>query len=108
MVSELEQNFQQASEDVRNINQTPSQETLLILYSLYKQSIKGDATGKTPYLKGPVAVAKHSVATPGNAHGISHLNSHWIPLGDFQWEFPWVSPWDLPWDIRWEMLWDIP
>ena len=59
MVSELEQNFQQASEDVRNINQTPSQETLLKLYSLYKQSIEGDAAGKTPYLKGPVAVAKH-------------------------------------------------
>ena len=59
MVSELEQSFQQASEDVRNINQTPSQETLLKLYSLYKQSIEGDATGKTPYLKGPVAIAKH-------------------------------------------------
>ena len=59
MVLELEQNFQKAVEDVRSINRTPSQETLLILYSLYKQSIKGDATGKTPYLKGPVAVAKH-------------------------------------------------
>ena len=63
MVSELEQSFQQASKDVRNINQTPSQETLLNLYSLYKQSIEGDATGKTPYLKGPVAVAKHGAWT---------------------------------------------
>jgi acyl-CoA-binding protein len=40
--------FQAAAERVKTLTQAPSNDTLLELYSLYKQSTLGDVQGKRP------------------------------------------------------------
>ncbi|XP_017047792.1 acyl-CoA-binding protein homolog [Drosophila ficusphila] len=46
-MSEL-QEFNQAAEDVKNLNTTPSDNDLLELYSLYKQATVGDCNTDKP------------------------------------------------------------
>lgn len=42
------QQFDKAVEDVKNLNETPSNDQLLEIYALYKQATVGDCnTGKT-------------------------------------------------------------
>ena len=45
---ELQQLFTQAAADSKTLNQKPDNDTLLKLYSLYKQSTEGDASGDGP------------------------------------------------------------
>jgi acyl-CoA-binding protein len=47
-MSELEQAFKQAAEDVQKLRTRPSNQDLLQLYSLFKQGSVGDVTGKRP------------------------------------------------------------
>ncbi|MES2773193.1 MAG: acyl-CoA-binding protein [Bacteroidota bacterium] len=57
----LNEQFQQAVADSKTLSEKPSNETLLQLYSLYKQSTEGDAEGDGP--GNPfdfVAKAKHN------------------------------------------------
>jgi acyl-CoA-binding protein len=44
----LKQDFEKASQDVTQLSSRPDNETLLTLYSLYKQATEGDAKGKRP------------------------------------------------------------
>lgn len=44
----VEQQFQQAVDDSKNLSARPSNETLLQLYSLYKQSTEGDVNVDPP------------------------------------------------------------
>lgn len=44
----LEQQFEQAQKDSKAISEKPSNETLLELYSLYKQGKEGDAPNEGP------------------------------------------------------------
>ena len=44
----LEEQFSQAQERVNKLSRRPSDLQLLELYSLYKQAIMGDVTGKRP------------------------------------------------------------
>jgi diazepam-binding inhibitor (GABA receptor modulator, acyl-CoA-binding protein) len=51
--------FEQAVEDSKSLPDRPSNETLLQLYSLYKQSTEGDANGEAPNMFDFVARAKY-------------------------------------------------
>lgn len=45
---ELKEQFEKAVTESKELPQKPSNETLLDLYSLYKQSIEGDISGDAP------------------------------------------------------------
>lgn len=45
---ELKEKFEKASESVMNLEERPSNEELLKLYSYYKQGTEGDVSGKRP------------------------------------------------------------
>jgi diazepam-binding inhibitor (GABA receptor modulator, acyl-CoA-binding protein) len=55
---DLTQEFQQAATDSKSLSEKPSNETLLQLYSLYKQATEGDASGEEPSPFDFVAKAK--------------------------------------------------
>ena len=56
---DLKQLFEQAATDSKNFSDRPSNETLLQLYSLYKQSTEGDVNGESPNMFDFVAKAKY-------------------------------------------------
>lgn len=56
---ELTQQFEQAVADSKNLSERPSNETLLQLYSLYKQATEGDVNGEAPNMFDFVAKAKY-------------------------------------------------
>lgn len=45
---ELKEQFEKAVTESKQLAEKPSNETLLQLYSLYKQSMEGDVTGEAP------------------------------------------------------------
>jgi acyl-CoA-binding protein len=45
---DLQEQFNQAAADSKNLNEKPSNETLLQLYSLYKQATEGDVNTDPP------------------------------------------------------------
>ena len=45
---DIKAQFEQAIADSKSLSQKPSNETLLQLYSLYKQSTEGDVSGEGP------------------------------------------------------------
>lgn len=51
--------FEQAVAESKTLSDRPSNETLLQLYSLYKQATEGDATGEAPNKFDFVAKAKY-------------------------------------------------
>ncbi len=58
-MSDLQSQFEQAAEDVQSLSDKPSNDTLLKLYSLYKQGTQGDVSGKRPGFTNPVGRAKY-------------------------------------------------
>ncbi len=56
---EVKSLFEKAIEDSKVLPEKPSNETLLNLYSLYKQSTEGDVKGETPGMFDFVAKAKY-------------------------------------------------
>jgi acyl-CoA-binding protein len=56
---DLTQQFEQAVADSKNLTDRPSNETLLQLYSLYKQATEGDVNGDAPTMFDFVAKAKY-------------------------------------------------
>ena len=58
-MSDLEQAFEQARQDVATLSERPDNDTLLELYALYKQGAEGDAHGPKPGLFDYVGNAKH-------------------------------------------------
>lgn len=59
MVSDLDKQFEQASERVKQLEQRPDNDTLLKLYALYKQGAEGDVSGERPGFFDFVGVAKY-------------------------------------------------
>jgi acyl-CoA-binding protein len=58
---ELKIQFEQAAAESKNLSQKPDNETLLSLYSLYKQATEGDVSGDGPSnMFDFVAKAKHN------------------------------------------------
>lgn len=58
-MSDLKQQFEQASERVKQLDQRPDNDTLLKLYALYKQGAEGDVSGERPGFFDFVGVAKY-------------------------------------------------
>lgn len=48
MSADLSSRFQQAAEDSKKLSKRPDNDTLLKLYSLYKQATLGDVSGSRP------------------------------------------------------------
>ncbi len=59
----LKDEFKKTSEEVKKLKTRPGNDTLLALYSLYKQATEGDATGKRPGLLDPKGRAKFDAWT---------------------------------------------
>ena len=57
-MSDLKSMFETAVADSKNLAERPSNDTLLQIYSLYKQGTSGDATGKRPGMFDMVGRAK--------------------------------------------------
>ena len=58
-MSDLKQEFEQASERVKQLEERPDNDTLLKLYALYKQGADGDVSGERPGFFDFVGVAKY-------------------------------------------------
>jgi len=58
-MSDLKQEFEQASGRVKQLEQRPDNDTLLKLYALYKQGAEGDVSGERPGFFDFVGVAKY-------------------------------------------------
>lgn len=58
-MSDLDQAFQQAFEDIQTLTERPDNDTMLKLYSLYKQGTEGDIQGDKPGFFDFVGVAKY-------------------------------------------------
>jgi acyl-CoA-binding protein len=58
-MSDLEQRFEAAAGTARQLASKPDNETMLLLYSLYKQAAGGDVSGKRPGILDPVGRAKY-------------------------------------------------
>lgn len=56
---DLKQQFEKAVADSKGLSEKPSNETLLQLYSLYKQATEGDVHGDAPTMFDFVAKAKY-------------------------------------------------
>jgi len=54
----LQEQFDQAQADSKNLSERPDNMTLLKIYALYKQASSGDADGKRPGFTDMVARAK--------------------------------------------------
>jgi diazepam-binding inhibitor (GABA receptor modulator, acyl-CoA-binding protein) len=48
VITDLAKQFEEASEDSKNLSERPSNDTLLQLYSLYKQATDGDVNTDPP------------------------------------------------------------
>jgi len=58
-VSDLQKQFEEASEKIKQLDQRPDNDTLLKLYALYKQGAEGDVSGERPGFFDFVGVAKY-------------------------------------------------
>lgn len=58
-MSDLNDRFEQASQDVKSLPERPDNEVLLKLYALYKQGSEGDVNGPKPGFFDFVGTAKH-------------------------------------------------
>ena len=58
-MADLDQQFNQAAADAKDLPERPDNETMLKLYSLYKQGSAGDVAGEKPGFFDFVATAKY-------------------------------------------------
>lgn len=58
-MSDLQNQFETAAEQAMNLSARPDNDTMLRLYSLYKQATVGDVQGKRPGFTNPVGRAKY-------------------------------------------------
>ena len=58
-MSDIKAQFEQAQKDVKTLTKKPSNEDLLTLYSLFKQSTDGDVKGARPGMLDMVGRAKY-------------------------------------------------
>lgn len=58
-MSDLNSLFETAVAESKNLSSRPNNDTMLKIYSLYKQATKGDATGKRPGMFDMVGRAKY-------------------------------------------------
>ena len=58
-MSDLKEQFEKASEEAQQLSSRPDNDTMLLLYSLFKQGTKGDVDGKRPGMTSFVARHKY-------------------------------------------------
>lgn len=58
-MSDLQNSFDQALKDVKDLKERPDNDTLLRLYALYKQGSEGDVSGDKPGFFDFVGTAKY-------------------------------------------------
>ncbi len=58
-MAEIDEKFKQAAQLVQTLTQKPDNNTLLNLYSLFKQGSEGDVTGSRPGMLNVVGRAKY-------------------------------------------------
>jgi acyl-CoA-binding protein len=58
-MADLKKEFQQAAQDVMNLEERPDNDTMLRLYALYKQGSEGDVSGPKPGFFDFVGTAKY-------------------------------------------------
>ena len=58
-MADLQEQFETAAAEAQQLSKRPDNESLLRLYSLYKQSTAGDVTGRRPGFTNPVGRAKY-------------------------------------------------
>lgn len=78
---ELKEQFELAVAESKSLSAKPSNETLLMLYSLYKQATEGDAPGEGP--SNPfdfVAKAKHNAWTEQKGKTAEESMNEYISL----------------------------
>lgn len=58
-MTDLQQRFEQAKQDVQGLSERPDNDTLLRLYAFYKQATEGDVSATKPGFFDFVGTAKH-------------------------------------------------
>ena len=58
-MSDLDTRFEKAAAEVHELDTRPDNRTLLKLYALYKQGLKGDVAGEKPAFHDFIGVAKY-------------------------------------------------
>jgi acyl-CoA-binding protein len=81
-VSNLQDQFQHASERVQQLDQRPDNDTLLKLYALYKQGAEGDVSGERPGFFDFVGVAKYEAWEKLKGTEPDEANRRYIELVD--------------------------
>lgn len=79
-MSDLDQAFEKAAEDVQKLPSKPDNDTLLKLYSLYKQGTNGDCDGARPGMFNMVARAKYDAWAKLKGTGQDEAKQRYIDL----------------------------
>ena len=62
-MSDFQHQFEQAAGDIRRLKERPDNDTLLVLYALYKQALEGDVHGCQPGFFDFIGTAKQEAWT---------------------------------------------
>jgi len=81
-VSDLKEQFEQASRRVKDLEERPDNDTLLKLYALYKQGSEGDVSGDKPGFFDFVGVAKYEAWEKLKGTGQDEAMKRYIELVD--------------------------
>jgi acyl-CoA-binding protein len=79
-MSELDEQFTQASDSVTKLPKAPSNEDKLKLYALFKQGTEGDVSGKRPGMLDPVGRAKHDAWSKVSGMGLDDAKQAYVQL----------------------------
>ncbi|MFT4025173.1 MAG: acyl-CoA-binding protein [Flavihumibacter sp.] len=80
MIMDLQQQFEQAVSESKSLSEKPSNETLLQLYSLYKQATEGDVNSEAPAMFDFVAKAKYEAWTSQKGKSKTAAQEEYIQL----------------------------
>jgi len=81
-MSDLNALFETAVAESKNLSARPSNDTMLKIYSLYKQATKGDATGKRPGMFDMVGRAKYDAWAKLTGTGQDEAMQQYVDLID--------------------------
>lgn len=79
-MSELQQQFERATIQAKDLPQRPDNETMLRLYSLYKQATAGDVSGKRPGFTDFVGRAKYDAWAALRGHTREQAQQAYVTL----------------------------
>jgi acyl-CoA-binding protein len=79
-MSDLKIEFEQATQDAKQLAQAPDGQTLLKLYALYKQANLGDVTGQRPGMTDFVGRAKYDAWAKLKGVGADDAMQQYITL----------------------------